>query len=62
MVEILSDIIIPTDDVSCSANEAGVPDFIEFMMKDDKKLQVPVRCGLMWLENISLATFDKSMT
>ncbi|MBK8051909.1 MAG: gluconate 2-dehydrogenase subunit 3 family protein [Saprospiraceae bacterium] len=60
MVEILSDIIIPADDVSCSANEAGVPDFIEFMMKDDKKLQVPVRGGLMWLENFSLATFDKS--
>jgi hypothetical protein len=62
MVEILSDIIIPADDISISATEAGVPDFIEFMMKDDPKYQVPVRGGLMWLENLSLATFEKSFS
>lgn len=60
MVDILVDIIIPKDEVSCSATEAGVPDFIEFMMKDDPKNQVPVRGGLMWLENLSYATYDKS--
>jgi hypothetical protein len=60
MVAILSDIIIPADDVSGSATDAGVPDFIEFMMKDIPKLQLPMRGGLMWLENLSMATFDKS--
>ncbi len=62
MVEILSDIIIPKDDNSGSATEAGVPDFIEFMMKDYPKFQIPMRGGLMWLENLSLATFDRSFT
>ena len=49
MVHILSDIIIPVDEESGSATEAGVPDFIEFMMKDLPNLQVPIRGGLMWL-------------
>jgi len=60
MVSILSDIIIPADDISGSATSVGVPDFIEFMMKDDPKLQTPMRGGLMWLENLSLATFGLS--
>jgi hypothetical protein len=60
MVAILSDIIIPKDEKSGSATDAGVPDFIEFMMKDYPKFQVPMRGGLMWLENQSTANFDKS--
>src|SRR5689334_1260416 len=32
-ISILSDIIIPKDDVSGSATDAGVPDFIEFIVK-----------------------------
>lgn len=57
-VFILSDIIIPKDEVSGSATEAGVPAFIEFMMKDYPDFQVPMRGGLMWLENLSLSTFQ----
>jgi hypothetical protein len=60
MVTILVDIIIPKDEKSGSATEAGVPDFIEFMMKDYPKFQTPMRGGLMWLENFSLASYDKS--
>lgn len=52
-VEVLCDIIIPADDVSGSATEAGVPEFIEFMMKDIPSMQVPTRGGLMWLNNQS---------
>src|SRR5690606_5537097 len=33
-----------------SANDAGVPDFIEFMMKDMPAYQVPMRGGLKWLD------------
>src|SRR5687768_17089851 len=42
---VLSDIIIPADSVSGSATDAGVPDFIEFMVKDKPELQVPMRGG-----------------
>ena len=50
-VTILSDIIIPADVVSGSASQAGVPAFIEFMMKDKPENQVPMRGGLRWLDN-----------
>jgi len=46
----LSDIIIPKDDVSGSATEAGVPDFIEFMAKDRPDYQIPIRGGIKWLD------------
>ena len=50
-VAALADIIIPADDESGSATEAGVPDFIEFMMKDYPPFQDPTRGGLMWLDS-----------
>ncbi len=49
-ITILGDIIIPKDDVSGSASEAGVPDFIEFIVKDKPEHQVPMRGGLRWLD------------
>ena len=42
----LSDIIIPKDNVSGSATDAGVPDFIEFMAKDRPNYQTPLRGGI----------------
>lgn len=59
MVAVLSDIIIPADDVSGSATDSGVVDFIEFMMKDIPSFQVPTRGGLMWLNNQCRSRFDK---
>ncbi|MEX0778962.1 MAG: gluconate 2-dehydrogenase subunit 3 family protein [Balneolales bacterium] len=59
-VEVLCDIIIPADDASGSATEAGVPEFIEFMMKDIPSLQVPTRGGLMWLDNLAKTRLGKS--
>jgi len=49
-ITVLSDIIIPRDDVSGSASEAGVPAFIEFMAKDIPSYQTPLRGGLKWLD------------
>ncbi|MGZ8536609.1 MAG: gluconate 2-dehydrogenase subunit 3 family protein [Flavisolibacter sp.] len=49
-IAILSDIIIPKDDVSGSATDAKVPDFIEFIVKDKPELQLPMRGGLRWLD------------
>lgn len=49
-IALLCDIIIPADDVSGSATEAKVPDFIEFIVKDMPDNQVPMRGGLRWLD------------
>jgi hypothetical protein len=49
-ISILADIIIPKDGTSGSATEAGVPDFIEFIAKDMKQHQVPLRGGIKWLD------------
>lgn len=45
----LADIIIPKDDISGSASDAKVPDFIEFIVKEKPEFQVPMRGGLRWL-------------
>jgi len=46
----LVDIIMPAGPDSPSATELKVPDFIEFMMKDQPNNQTPMRGGLMWLD------------
>ena len=59
-ITILTDIICPADDVSGSASEAGVPEFIEFIVKDMPQHQLPVRGGLRWLDIQCLNRFGKS--
>ena len=59
-ITILGDIIIPKDDVSGSASDAKVPDFIEFIVKDMPEHQVPMRGGLRWLDMQCLKRFDKA--
>ena len=54
----LSDIIIPKDDVSGSATDAGVPDFIEFMAKDRPSYQTPLRGGIRWLDLQCMRRFN----
>ena len=61
-ITILADIIIPKDEISGSASDAKVPDFIEFIVKDMPAHQTPMRGGLRWLEIQSLKRFDKSFT
>lgn len=58
-ITILSDIIIPADEVSGSASDAGVPDFIEFIVKDKPEFQTPMRSGLKWLDIESLNRHEK---
>ena len=50
MVRLLVDLIIPKDERSGSATEAGVPEFMDFMLGDDPDLQTPIRGGLAWLD------------
>src|SRR5690348_14855415 len=59
-ITVLADIIIPRDEVSGSASDAKVPDFIEFMVKDRPENQIPMRGGLRWLDVQCLKRFDKS--
>ncbi len=59
-VSVLCDIIIPSDAVSGSATQAGVPAFIEFMMKDQPNNQVPMRGGLRWLDNQCMKSYEKT--
>jgi gluconate 2-dehydrogenase gamma chain len=54
----LSDIIIPKDEVSGSATDAGVPDFIEFMAKDRPGYQLPLRGGIKWLDLQCMRRYD----
>jgi gluconate 2-dehydrogenase gamma chain len=58
-ITVLADIIIPKDDVSGSATEAGVPAFIEFIVKDMPGHQTPMRGGLRWLDVQCMKKFDK---
>lgn len=57
---ILADIIIPKDEVSGSASEAKVPDFIEFIVKDMPTHQVPMKGGLRWLDMQCLKKYEKA--
>ncbi|MBD1433408.1 gluconate 2-dehydrogenase subunit 3 family protein [Sphingobacterium sp. DN00404] len=49
-ITVLADIIIPKDEVSGSASEAGVPEFIEFIVKDLPSNKIPMRGGLKWTD------------
>src|SRR2546423_11144118 len=50
-VRVLVDLIIPKDDRSGSATDAGVPELMDFMLGDDPDLETPIRGGLAWLDH-----------
>jgi len=58
-IAVLCDIILPSKDQFGAATDAGVPEFIEFMAKDLPYHQLPIRGGLMWLDNKSNKQFGK---
>jgi len=58
-ITVLADIIIPKDEVSGSASDAKVPEFIEFIVKDIPEHKVPMRGGLKWLDVYSFNKFQK---
>ena len=61
-ITVLCDIIIPRDEKSGSASDAKVPEFIEFIVKDQPRYKIPLRGGLKWLDVKSLRLFKKSFT
>jgi hypothetical protein len=62
VITILGDIIIPKDKVSGSASDAGVPAFIEFIVKDKPEFQTPLRGGIRWLDIQCLNRYEKSFS
>jgi gluconate 2-dehydrogenase gamma chain len=50
-VKALADLIIPKDERSGSATEAGAPEFIDYILSEYPDNQVAVRGGLAWLDN-----------
>ena len=57
-VNTLVDLIIPADDRSGSATDAGVPEFMDFMMMDRPNMQLPMRGGLAWIDYRCEKLFD----
>jgi gluconate 2-dehydrogenase gamma chain len=58
-VRVLVDLIIPRDERSGSATDAGVPQFIDFLMLERPDEQLPMRGGLAWLDAESGRRFGK---
>lgn len=61
-VRILVDLILPADDRSGSATDAGVPEFMDFIVDDNASLQTPIRGGLAWLDGECRRQFDTSFS
>ena len=59
-VTVLVDLIIPRDERSGSATDAGVPQFMDFMMIDQATRQTAMRGGLAWLDAECDRRFDKT--
>jgi len=58
-VGVLVDLIIPKDERSGSATDAGVPEFMDFMMIDQPPRQVAMRGGLALIDRMCEARYDK---
>src|SRR4051794_38662346 len=62
MVRVLVDLIIPRDERSGSATDAGVPQFMDFMMIDQPRRQVAMRGGLALIDRLSIGRAGKRFT
>jgi hypothetical protein len=61
-IAVLCDIILPAEADFGSATDAGVPEFIEFMAKDMPRHKLPLRGGIMWLNNQTNRRFNLDFT
>jgi hypothetical protein len=58
-VVVLVDLIIPRDERSGSATDAGVPAFMDFMMIDQPRRQIAMRGGLALVDRLSAERVGK---
>jgi hypothetical protein len=59
-VVLLADLIIPKDARGGSASDAGVPEFIDYIVAAQAARQTPIRGGLQWLDSECRDRFDKT--
>lgn len=58
-IQVLSDLIIPADEQSCSASEAGVPEFIDDWLHVKQGILLDrIRGGITWLDMASNRSFQ----
>jgi hypothetical protein len=56
----LADLIIPKDERSGSASDAGAPEFVDHIVNAQPERRVAARGGLAWLDTESRKRFDKT--
>jgi gluconate 2-dehydrogenase gamma chain len=56
----LAELIIPADDVSGSALEAGAPEFIDLIASSNEEMGTQITGGLAWLDRFSEKRHGKS--
>jgi len=59
MVISLCDTIIPKDERSGGAVEAGAPEFIDLLTSENVEFQTKLGGGLMWLDNLCIDRYGK---
>jgi gluconate 2-dehydrogenase gamma chain len=57
-VRLLVDLIIPADERSGRATDAGVPEFMDFFIDAYPSMRLPIRGGLAWLDAESRRRFE----
>ncbi len=58
-VRVLAELVIPRDGRSGGALDAGVPEFMDFILKDIPGMQTAIRGGLAWLDGESRQRFGR---
>jgi len=56
-VAVLCDIILPSDHPNGGALDAGLPEFVEFMVKDRERYKLPIRGGIAGLDAYAIDNF-----
>ena len=56
----LCDAIIPKDDHSAGAVEAGAPEFVDLLTSENEEFQLTLGGGLFWLDNFCLDRYEKT--
>ena len=57
---VLCDAIIPKDEVSGGAVEAGAPEFIDLLSSENKEYQETLGGGLMWLDDFCADRYQRT--
>jgi|TARA_B110000438_G_C15802478_1_gene645782 hypothetical protein len=57
-IAILCDIILPNEHPNGGALDAGLPDFVEFMVKDRDRYKLRVRGGIAWLDSRAIEKYN----